>query len=156
MLKVYPKDKIIVSACLLGEYCRYDGQTKYDKELLKWLDDKEVIPFCPEDPLFGTPRPAISVVQDSDAFRLIRSSDHADIGQLIINETQRFIDKNPTVKWAVLKSKSPSCGFNTTPIYDKNGVEIAKGDGFAASLMKKHSYIIRNEINYKDIKEEND
>ena len=153
MPKVYPKEKIIVSACLLGQYCRYDGQTKYDKELLKWLEDKEVVAFCPEEPLFGTPRPAISVVMDRGTPHLIRSNDQEDVSALILDETQRFIDKNPDVKYAILKSKSPSCGLGTTPIYDSNCSEIAKGDGFAASLMKKHSYIIRDEKNYKDLKE---
>lgn len=156
MSKVYLKDKIVVSACLLGHHCRYNGETKYDTELLKWLEEKEVIAFCPEDPLFGTPRAAISVVKDKDTLHLIRSSDKLDVGQLILNETQKFIDENPTVKWAVLKSKSPSCGYKTTPVYDTNGAEIARGNGFAASLMKKHSYIIHDEKNYKDIKEEND
>ena len=153
MPKVYQKEKIIVSACLLGEYCRYDGQTKYDTELLAWLKDYDVIAFCPEDPLFGTPRPAISVVKDEDVFRLIRSSDKEDVSQLVMDETQRFIDKYPEVTDAILKSKSPSCGCETTPIYDKDNHEIEKGDGFAASLMKKHCYTIRNEKNYKDMKE---
>ena len=54
--------KAIVSACLLGEYCRYDGKTKKDNTVVQALKDYEIIPFCPEAPLFGTPRERINVM----------------------------------------------------------------------------------------------
>lgn len=148
MPKVYQKEKIIVSACLLGEYCRYDGQTKIDRELIKWLEDKEVIPFCPENPLFGTPRPAIFIRKTANGYKLIRSSDEVDVTKAVLTQTEQFMSEHKGVKSAILKSKSPSCGYQTTPIYNEDGIEIAKGNGVAASLMKKNLYTIRDEKNY--------
>ena len=46
------KKKVIISACLLGEYCRYDGKTKKVNEIIEAYKDYEIIPFCPEAPIF--------------------------------------------------------------------------------------------------------
>ena len=151
MPKVYQKEKIIVSACLLGENCRYNAETKYDGELIRWLEDKEVIAFCPEDPVFGTPRAPISVVNENGVMRLKRCSDGADVTTFIVDETKRFMALHKDVKNAILKSKSPSCGCQTTPIYCSENMDIGLGDGISASLMKKNSYTIRDEKNYKTI-----
>ena len=56
------KKKVIISACLLGHTCRYDGNTKQTTEVVDAFEGYEIIPFCPEAPLFGTPRERISVV----------------------------------------------------------------------------------------------
>ena len=154
MKPLYLNEKVIVSACLLGEYCRYDGQTKEDSELKRWLDNKEVIPFCPEAPVLGTPREAIFVLAEGNSFRLRRSSDKLDVTDLIVSETQKIIDAHPDIKCAILKSKSPSCGCESTPIYNKSGEQIAIGDGLATRLMKKNFYTIRDEKNYHNIFEE--
>ncbi len=150
MNALYLKEKIIVSACLLGEFCRYDGQTKEDSALKIWLEDKEVIPFCPEDPVLGTPREAITVVQTEDGFRLQSVHHQKDVTDAIKEETLRVLASNQGVNQAILKSKSPSCGCGTTPIYNQSGVQIGLGDGLAATLLKKNSYTIRDENNYKD------
>ena len=60
------KKKAIVSACLLGELVRYDGQTKINNSVIEALKEYEVIPFCPEDPVMGTPRERISVIKIDD------------------------------------------------------------------------------------------
>jgi len=57
------RKKVIISACLLGALCRYDGKTKKMDTILEAYKEYEIIPFCPEAPLFGTPRQRISVVQ---------------------------------------------------------------------------------------------
>ena len=118
---------------------------------MSWLEDYEVIAFCPEDPVFGTPRAAISLIQEDGITTLRRSSDGADVTTLIVDETKRFMHAHKEVKYAILKSKSPSCGCQTTPIYNSENVEIGLGDGVSASLMKKNSYTIRDEKNYKTI-----
>ena len=51
------KEKILVSACLLGLNCKYDGGNNYHEEIDEFLKDFDVIPICPE--IFGglpTPR----------------------------------------------------------------------------------------------------
>ena len=59
------KEKILVSACLLGINCKYSGGNNYSEELMEFLKDYEIIPVCPEQ-LGGlpTPRPASEIVGD--------------------------------------------------------------------------------------------
>ena len=49
--------KILVSACLLGENCKYNGKNNYSERVAKYLEGHEVIPVCPEV-LGGLPTPA--------------------------------------------------------------------------------------------------
>ena len=59
------KEKILVSACLLGINCKYSGGNNYSEEVMEFLKDYEIIPVCPEQ-LGGlpTPRPASEIVGD--------------------------------------------------------------------------------------------
>jgi uncharacterized protein YbbK (DUF523 family) len=132
------KPKAIVSACILGEYCRYDGKTKQVDEVIKALEGYEVIPFCPEAPLFGTPRQRIDVVNVDGEERIITHETKEDVTQLLACEIESFIHKYRDVELVVLKSKSPSCGMGTTPILDQKGDVLACGDGIAAKILQGH------------------
>jgi uncharacterized protein YbbK (DUF523 family) len=92
-------------------------------------------------------------VYEDDTLTLRRSSDGANVMDLIVDQTQKMMDAYSDVPCAILKSKSPSCGYGTTPIYNPKGKEIAKGNGVAASLMKKNFYTIHDENNYQTLKE---
>ncbi len=131
------KEKAIVSACLLGQYCRYDGKTKEVNEVVKALEDYEIIPFCPEDPLFGTPRQRINVVQIGEQNRIVTDETLVDVTKLLEDEINSFIEKNPNPDKIILKSKSPSCGLGTTPILNIKKEKIALGDGVAAKIFQK-------------------
>ena len=137
------RKKIIISACLLGENCRYDGKTKEVSEILEKYKDYEIIPFCPEAPLFGTPRDRISVVKVNDKNRIIVDSipkGHTacrDVTQLLEDEINDFIKNNLHVDEIILKSKSPSCGFGTTPILNEKKETIKYGNGIAADIFSK-------------------
>ncbi|WP_345985319.1 DUF523 domain-containing protein [Sulfurimonas sp. HSL-1656] len=127
---------MIVSACLLGEKCRYDGATKKDDGVLAFLADKEVIPFCPEAPVLGTPRGRISVVATEDhGLRVKKDADGTDVTKALVEQTEALIKAHPDATAVILKSKSPSCGIGTTPVLDEAGNEIAKGNGVAADLL---------------------
>ena len=59
------KEKILVSACLLGINCKYDGTNNFNEKVLDYIKDKEVIPICPE--ILGglsTPRPPSEIILD--------------------------------------------------------------------------------------------
>lgn len=122
------KQKVVVSACLLGEFCRYDGKTKEHKELIEWLKDKEVIAFCPEAPLFGTPRPKISV----QSGRVFRNFDGLEVTHLLRQETLRQAQAFDGVELIILKSKSPSCDLV---------------DGISAQIFKE-KYVVLDENSY--------
>jgi len=128
------RKKVIISACLLGEYCRYDGKTKEVSEVIKYFKEYEVIPFCPEAPLFGTPRERINVVEIDGDNRIITDVTAIDVTEPLSKEIENFISENPSIDAIVLKSKSPSCGLGTTPILDEMKNIIKYGNGVAAQI----------------------
>jgi len=144
------KKKVIISACLLGEHCRYDGKTKEVNEVKKAFKDYEIIPFCPEAPLFGTPRQRIDVVKIDGENRIITDESREDVTKLLEDEINSFIDKNLDVDVIVLKSKSPSCGIGSTPILNNKKEVLGFGNGIAAEIfLKKYQNIkIADELEY--------
>jgi len=128
------KPKVIISACLLGHLCRYDGKTKKTTEIVDAFKDYEIIPFCPEAPLFGTPRERISVIKIGDENRIITDKTSKDVTKALRDEINSFIDKNPHAKRIVLKSKSPSCGIGTTPILNEKRETIMHENGIAGEI----------------------
>ena len=126
-----------MSACLLGELCRYDGKTKKDKMVVNALRGYEIIPFCPEAPVFGTPRERINVMECKGIKTIFRDSGE-DVTEELKAEIIRFIEQNPTIDRIILKSKSPSCGLGTTPVYDCKKRQCGFGNGLAADLFLKH------------------
>lgn len=131
------KKKVIISACLLGENCRYDGSAKISNEVIETYKDYEIIPFCPEAPIFGTPRERISVIEVDGNYRIITDDTNRDVTKLLEDEINFFINSNPEADEIVLKSKSPSCGLGTAPILNQRKEALFYGDGIAARIFKK-------------------
>lgn len=108
--------KILVSACLLGCSCRYDGQSKPSEKVLALAKDNVLIPVCPEQ-MGGltTPRIPSERQQGKD---LILAKDGTDV----TNNYKRGVEmalkiaRLNDVDYAILKSGSPSCGKGL--IYD--------------------------------------
>jgi uncharacterized protein YbbK (DUF523 family) len=130
--------KAIVSACLLGKYCRYDGKTKKDNSVVEFLKDYEIIPFCPEAPVFGTPREKINVVDIDSKERIITDTTNIDVTNKLKDEINKFISSHTKADLIILKSKSPSCGINTTPILDKDKNIIRYGSGIGAKMLAQN------------------
>ncbi|MCX6052695.1 MAG: DUF523 domain-containing protein [Campylobacterales bacterium] len=160
------KKKAIISACLLGEICRYDGKSKQVNEVIEAFTEYEIIPFCPEAPLFGTPRQRISVVVINGKNRVITDETNEDVTQMLQDEIDAFIKQNPHADIIVLKSKSPSCGLGTTPILNEKKEVVAYlkkcpesgerfshfGNGIAADIFSKeypHAKIV-DELEFKN------
>lgn len=145
--------KVAVSACLLGEFCRYDGQSKNDAAVMNAFKNDEIIPFCPEVPVLGTPRERICVIEKGDQHRVIGEESGEDFTQAIMAQVDLLVQNHPDLDVIVLKSKSPSCGLGTTPIYDENRKAIGFGDGIAAQRLKENypNIVITDELNLKEI-----
>ena len=124
----------IVSACVLGERCRYDGKTKKIDSVLDSLKGYKIVPFCPEAPLFGTPRERISVVEIDGENRIITDETKQDVTSLLEEQIHSFIKQNPKADKIILKSKSPSCGLETTPILNESREVLRYGNGVAAEI----------------------
>ena len=141
------RKKAIVSACILGEYCRYDGKTKEIDAVKEALKEYHIIPFCPEAPLFGTPRERINIVHVNGKNRIVTDKTNKDVTQLLEKEIKSFVALHPEIDRIILKSKSPSCGYKTTPILNEKKEVVKLGNGIAAELMHKY---------YKNVKIEDE
>ena len=106
--------KILVSACLLGENCKYNGGNNYCPEVIAFTQGKEVLPVCPElEAGYGCPRTPIEIV-DGVLFDKNGNNVDAPMRKAIKGILQRIQDENITC--AVLKSRSPTCGVKQ--VYD--------------------------------------
>lgn len=143
----------VVSACLLGEACRYDGESKGCTEIIALAKGHNVIPFCPEAPLFGTPRPRISIVQTGNAHRVLRDHDGSDVTDAIRDYTYAWMKTHPYADKVILKSKSPSCGLGTTPVLNSDGELTGYGNGIAAQCFLDEGIECCDEFNFNKEKE---
>jgi uncharacterized protein YbbK (DUF523 family) len=130
--------KVAISACLLGEVCRYDGCGKANLHLIEQYRGWEIIPFCPEAPGLGTPRERISVIASNGERRVIGDESGRDVTDILKEETQRLIEMHPDLDKIVLKSKSPSCGLGTTPILKPNRELLCYDNGVSAQMLLEH------------------
>ncbi len=124
--------KVAISACLLGNKCRYDGTSNYDPKLLSLLKGCELIPFCPEDFCYGTPRPTMDLIDNGKEIKAISNLSGADLSKPIIEYAKAFFDTNKDIELFIGKDRSPSCGVRSAKIYDKEKNLIARGAGIMA------------------------
>ncbi len=116
------KDKPLVgiSQCLLGDAVRYDGQSKANRIVLEKLNDLfEFVPVCPEvEAGLGIPRPPIQLTDSIEQPRLT-GRDNPDID--VTDIMQAYCKQKPaelkSLKGYIFKSRSPSCGLNSTPVF---------------------------------------
>lgn len=134
--------KILVSACLLGVPCRYDGKSKPIKEVIVLKDKYELIPVCAEA-LGGLPTPRIGAEIVGD--KVIRS-DGVDVTEEYhkgANEVLKIAKENDC-KIAILKSKSPSCGKGK--VYDGTYTKtLIDGNGVLTDLLLKNEIKVYSE-----------
>jgi uncharacterized protein YbbK (DUF523 family) len=123
---------------LLGEVCRYDGCAKENLHVKSQYQNWEIIPFCPEAPVLGTPRERISVIFCNKEYRVIGDKSGRDVTELLKAQTQKLIDEHPDLDKIVLKSKSPSCGIATTPILKADRALLCYDNGVAAEMLLEH------------------
>lgn len=128
--------KILVSKCLLGFNCRYKGDNcKSDKVLQLQEKGYEIVGICPEcDGGLPTPRPAGEITQGR-----VLTKDGKDITAEYKKGAEHALNlaKEQNIKKAVLKSKSPSCGYGI--IYDGTfSGNLIKGNGITAQLLSEN------------------
>ena len=140
---------IIVSACLLGENCKYSGGNNKSENVIKYLEDKEYILVCPEQ-LGGlsTPRnPSEIITYGNKDGNDVLSGCTKVLSNKGIDVTKNFIQgaeetlkiaKEHNAKTAILKAGSPSCGYKK--IYDGSflGNKI-QGMGVTAAILNKEN-----------------
>lgn len=130
--------KVAISACLLGEKCRYDASDNKNEDLLLSLKDVELIPFCPEDHAFGTPRPTMDLVRTQVGDKAISNKTAKDLSQPIEHYATMFFDTHPNIDLVIGKDRSPSCGVCTARLYDEErNLLSSKESGLMVKEAKK-------------------
>lgn len=137
--------KIIVSACLLGTNCRYDGGNSKNLKVVNQTKKDDLIPVCPEEAGgLSTPRPAVEIVGGDgndvlDGKAKVLTSDGEDKTSEFIKGAQyalKLVQSEGATK-VILKSRSPSCGCGV--IYDGTfSGSLISGDGVTTALLKRH------------------
>lgn len=134
---------VLVSACLLGCACRYDGRHNRDGELERALerDGMRAVPFCPEEAGgLGTPRPAAWIETESaeavlDGRDRIVDTNGRDVTDGFLAGARGALAAcvaNGCTR-AYLKERSPSCGVAATHVGDR----VTEGPGVTAALLAR-------------------
>jgi len=150
---------VIVSGCLLGINCAYDGSGRFDANVVELLDKRTIIPVCPEQ-LGGLPTPRLPCE--------IRGGTGEDVLEKkarVVSETGEDVTDNflrgakETLKiaerfncqWAILKRKSPSCSPDGH--YDGTFAgEFVEGLGVTAKTLQLQGILLftSNELQAQD------
>lgn len=137
-------ENILVSACLLGVACRYDGKSKADEKIIALKEKYSLIPVCPE--IMGglpTPRPSSEICSQ----RVIMNN-----GKDVTAEYKKGAEEVLRLaklfgcKKAVLKERSPSCGCGE--IYDGTfSRKLKEGNGITSELLLNNGIEVFGETN---------
>ncbi|MBS2032470.1 MAG: DUF523 domain-containing protein [Deltaproteobacteria bacterium] len=143
--------RILVSACLLGERVRYDGRDAAPATdvLARWVREGRVVSICPE--VAGglpVPRPAAEIQGGSGVDVLagkatVARKDGSDVSAQFLSGAQAALDVAQAngVRMAILKARSPSCGKGE--IHDGTFSKVRKpGDGVTAALLAQHGIAV--------------
>ena len=144
--------KVLVSACVLGVCCRYDGQSKAYLMVEELCRRHEVVPVCPEQ-LGGLPTPRVPAERQG---QLVVTKEGGDVTAQYrrgAEEVVRLARKlGCTV--AVLKERSPSCGSGI--IYDGTfSGALTEGYGVAAEALRAHGIRVIGESQLAQFLSEN-
>ena len=135
-------ENILISACLLGVCCRYDGESKPIMQTVALMEQYHLIPVCPEQ-LGGLPTPREPSERQGDA---VRTKSGADMTTQYRRGAEQALHlaRLYGCRAAVLKERSPSCGSGE--IYDGTfSGRLTPGDGVTAALLKENGIAVYGE-----------
>lgn len=133
---------ILVSACLLGVRCRYDGASKPNEAVLKLMERHTLIPVCPEQ-LGGLATPRPPAERQGEAVRTQSGTDVTEQYRRGAEEALRLC-RLYDCRAAVLKERSPSCGSGA--VYDGTfSGTLTDGDGVTAELLRANGIPVYGE-----------
>lgn len=141
---------ILVSACLLGVHCRYNGKGVLEEPVWALKEYANLIPFCPEQ-AGGLATPRDPAERRGDLVVTVQGQDVTAQYEKGAEEALRLAERFGC-RFAVLKERSPSCGSGV--IYDgtHTGTKIS-GDGVTAALLKRHGIRVFGESEAWKVKE---
>ena len=129
--------KVVVSACLLGENCKYNGGNNRNPAVLDFIRGKEVIPVCPEVLAgLGTPRVPIENLGDK-----VVTQEGKDVTEALRGAVEQILTRlsGEDVECVILKSRSPTCGVKQ--VYDGSfSGTLVDGMGVLARALRDAGY----------------
>ena len=146
---------ILVSSCLIGEKCRYDGSASFIPSLAKLVEAGKAIACCPE--VLGglpTPREPAEIIGGTGAYVLdgcarIVTKSGQDVTDAFLKGAYQTLAlaKKHEVKTAIFKERSPSCG--SCMIYNgKFNGQKQEGEGVATALLRQGGVKVFSEENF--------
>jgi uncharacterized protein YbbK (DUF523 family) len=127
--------KILVSACLLGQKCKYNGGDNLSQKVLDYVKGHEIIPVCPEvSGGLPTPRIPCEIVDG-----IVRNKDGENKDKKFRSGAEICLKKaiDEKADLAILQSRSPSCGVKQ--IYDGSiSGKLIDGSGIFASMLSQN------------------
>ena len=153
----------LVSSCLLGMNCRIDFGHSFDWDIIVIARKYCMIPICPER-FAGIPLPSFpaEIAGEGDGINVIRhqtkvlekrEGKFVDVSRAFIRgaeETYKLASLTGTLKIAILRAYSPSCGVGKTYSGEFNG-SLKSGDGVTAAYLKMKGFEIYNQFNYPSV-----
>ena len=140
----------LISACLIGVNCKYNGAANLDQGLLKLFMEGQAIAICPE--VLGNlsiPRNPCEIVKADDGSIKVMSKYGKDCSFNFIEGARKTLEicKSAGVDKAILQSRSPSCGYGK--IYDGTFTgKLIDGNGLTAQLLSEYGIKIFTDKNW--------
>lgn len=134
--------KILVSACLLGENCKYSGGNNKCDDVIRLGEKHKLVPICPEC-FGGLPIPRVSSEIKNGR---VYSKTGEDLTEAFFDGAEKalYVAEESGCQLAILKERSPSCGFGK--IYDGSFTgKTIDGNGITAQLLYDHGITILGE-----------
>ncbi len=134
--------RILVSACLLGENCKYNGGNNDNPAVCRLAEEHELVPFCPER-AGGLPCPRPPAEKRGGG---VWDKTGKDVTAAFRRGAEQALRTalEQGCKTAILKARSPSCGSGE--IYDGTFTgTVVPGDGVAAAKLKAHRIVVLTE-----------
>lgn len=140
-------EKVLVSACLIGNNCKYNGKNNRNEKIIEFLKDKEVILVCPE--VMGglsTPRLKSEIVVSNKELKVLNEEGN-DVTSNFVMGAQIALKRAQAnnVKLAILKEKSPSCGVKKIYNGEFNGTKVDGSGVFSRLLIEKGIKVLTEE-----------
>ena len=140
--KAWPKPKIGISSCLLGNRVRHNGEHKRNDWMVDVLGPCVTwVPICPEVEMkLGVPRETMRLVDPiggaSENPKLVTVKTQVDLTQKANNTIDEILKKDFGFDCYVFKKDSPTCGLERVKIYGKSGIPAKNAVGLYAGKVK--------------------
>jgi len=137
----------LVSACLAGINCRYDGKNGYNEKIADLVNSGKALAVCPEVLAgLGIPRERTEITNTPSDGKCVFSISGKNLTKAFNEGAEKTLAlaKINGIKTAIMKSKSPSCGFSK--IYDGTfSGKLIKGNGITSELLSNNGITIYTE-----------